>query len=151
MDDTPTETRDGFIAGLRELADWFEQTPDVPLPSFTIEVGLYVGLSEPEEFAKQVRLLGGNREKEYTDDIVRVTRDFGPLLKVKLVTARDVVCERKVVGTETVMVPDPDAPMVSRVRDKVVWECSPLLHVDEYLMEQDALHEERLQQEAGRG
>lgn len=37
------------------------------------------------------------------------------------------VCERRVVGTRTEMVPDPTAPLVERTVEVVEWECSPVL------------------------
>jgi hypothetical protein len=37
------------------------------------------------------------------------------------------VCERRVVGVETVEIPDPQAPMVKQTREVVEWVCAPIL------------------------
>lgn len=57
---------------------------------------------------------------------VRVNRAFGTVA-IEAWAGREQVCTRKVVGTETVEVPDPDAPRVKVERDVVEWECEPIL------------------------
>lgn len=63
------------------------------------------------------------------DDTIDVTRDFGSCTLRVWITRRN-VCERKVVGTESVQVPDPDAPLVTVERDIVEWDCHPILADD---------------------
>lgn len=59
-------------------------------------------------------------------EVVEAVRMFGPV-KVRVWTARENVCSRRVVGTETVEVPDPDAPMVMIEREVYEWDCVPIL------------------------
>jgi hypothetical protein len=68
----------------------------------------------------------GSTEKNYGDEIAKVIRRFGAAT-VEVYALRDNVCERRVVGFETVEVPDPDAPLVTVEREVVEWACHPIL------------------------
>lgn len=115
------ERRAEYIAGLRAIADFLEGRPDVPLP-YDADLGRHY--TDRAEFIAAVRAIGG--EKRYSSDFMEVARSFGPH-EVRFQCLRETVCERVVVGTEKVMVPDPDAPKVEKEREVVEWRCAPLL------------------------
>lgn len=84
-----------------------------------------------EQLAAVARILAdraplGAVEKDQDDDYARVTRRFGTVF-VEAYAQRETVCERIEVGTETVEVPDPDAPKVTIERPVYEWRCAPLL------------------------
>lgn len=71
----------------------------------------------------------GEVKIERDDSWVKVRRPFGSVV-LEAWSPRSSVCERKVVGTTTELVPDPDAPMVEREVEIVEWDCSPVLTGD---------------------
>lgn len=94
------DPRAAFVAGLREIADLYEAIPELQLP---YQPDLSVIAIDPDGFATQSRVLGGQRTKTATDQIMRVGRTFGPIV-LEVVACRDVVCERRVVDTVTKVV-----------------------------------------------
>ena len=119
------------VSLLCSFADHLEQHPE--LVPYNPEADFATFASDADDFAAKVRLIGGDRRKEYPDgfDMVRVIRDFGGGVRLRLIGTRSQVCERKVVGTETVEVPDPAyiaaAPLVTETREVVEWECASVL------------------------
>jgi hypothetical protein len=117
--------------GLRELADLIARNPELaPVADNRLLMFVLPDFDSDEPaaamFARLARMLGGTRTKDADDTYVTVTRKFGPLA-VDVYTTRDLVCERVVVGTETVEVPDPNAPKVTVEREVVEWKCTPVL------------------------
>lgn len=128
-------THHEYAAGLRRLADMLDRldesvrisyldAPSVWCPRNADEVALIIraGLAAGAEIVKY-----GAEDSAYRNVGVR----FGAVEAMALVS-KATVCERVVVGTETIEVPDPTfippgAPMVERVVDKVEWRCRPLL------------------------
>lgn len=124
------DVRHDFINGLRDLADFYSDHPDFPLPHCSEYSGspfMIYGNEDAETFAARVSELGGNRSKIHDDHAVRVVRSFGGGIEVELYASRSNVCERVVVGKETVEVVDPAAPKVMVERDVVEWKCHPVL------------------------
>jgi hypothetical protein len=116
-----------FAEGLRKVADFYEQHPEVVAPRISID---NFALSSKEEASAVARALGSCR-KTYSDDMLTISRDFGPV-EVRFYFTRSEVCTRKVVGIETVpaeFVPAYTRP--ARTRDIVEWECEPLLAANE--------------------
>lgn len=118
-----------FVAGLRELADFYETHPDAPLPQLP---SMLTYIADPDQYRAAVRALGGDREKYATkgaaadeETYAGVTRMFGPVAH-KVFTLRENVCVRRQVGTETVMEPDPNA-MVAVERPVYEYDCTPVL------------------------
>ena len=133
---------------LREVADWLERTwsrhLDMPVPMWSAyyradvrdwrpRLGFYA--HDRASFEATVRALADGAPKvgpvrkdvdTYDDDYLEATRQLGSVL-VRVWTARENICVRRVVGTETVEVPDPNAAMVEVERDVVEWDCSPVL------------------------
>lgn len=134
-----------FTAGLRALADWFDQHPEMDLPyeatprhpsgGVHFSIGIH-GTSGPDDdlpgrFAEAVKSLGGARTKVVDRGFMRVTRKFGPGVNVEVWAERDKVCEAVVVGTETVIedeiVKPAETRRVEKQRDVIEWRCTPLL------------------------
>lgn len=159
IDATPAEpnpadsARAAFTAGLREIADFLDAHPEVPLPnigSYPHEDSGYVptltafaslaardGRSQLDIMRAAARAMGRSGTKGLAigpDPGFVVYRRFGGIHLV-IEADREEVCERVVVGTHQVTeeVPDPDvvaaAPLVTRTRvvEDVRWECRPLL------------------------
>jgi hypothetical protein len=140
---TTDHRRAGYIQGLREIADWLEQHPDVKLPWLgDDELDIYVYGDIPAEMAAIARAMGvaekGSRSyRSSGEERFTLTRQFGAL-RVVASCPREEVCERVVTGTEEVTeeVPDPAyvaaAPTVTvtKVVEQVEWVCRPLLAED---------------------
>lgn len=126
MEASTTEDRAGeAAAALRRLADLIEERP--ALHEAVSGMTFRAFCITPEEFHDMARQLGGVREKDADDAYFKVVRDFGAGVKVQVYTQREQVCTAKVVGTETVEIPDPDAPKVTVTRDVVEWECATVI------------------------
>jgi len=134
MTTTPTTTGfddiDATIAGLQALAAWRTAHPEVS--------GEHMGdtfvIHRAKDHAPIVRAITdgarlGEVEKYEVSGgkTLHITRTFAGDVKLVYATDREEVCTRRVVGTETVEVPDPDAPLVAIEREVVEWDCAPLL------------------------
>jgi hypothetical protein len=61
--------------------------------------------------------------KSYTDDLLKIHRDFGPIT-LEYVFFRDQVCTKRVVGTKVI----PAKLIPERIEEIVEWDCGePLL------------------------
>lgn len=120
-------TRQEAIDGLRAFADFLEQHPDSALPAAG---DLYICDYQysRDGLTKRARDLGGRWDKREGDTYFNLIRRFGPV-EYSIYTNREQVCERVVVGTEEVEVPDPDVevPMVTKTVEKVEWRCADSL------------------------
>lgn len=128
------------VAGLRALADFIEANPEQAL---SMRVPLkYLGshiAADPKtafaSFAAAGARAGLAVDKEYSTDYAKVAVTFSPAVVVTHQADRAEVCERVVVGTETVtkLVPDPaklaavPEVEVSEEVEIVEWQCLPLL------------------------
>ena len=128
-------TNDALVQGLRDLADFMEQNPhlnwsDREHYTASTTADVMVIINERDDFAAFAATPGGWTKRGYGGDNgnFEIARKFGPV-KLQVVTQRNEVCERKVVGIETVEVPDPDAPLVTVEREVVEWDCKPILSV----------------------
>jgi hypothetical protein len=127
-------TIDQMRGALCDLADWLDLHPDLNVRANKWSTGTF-GIHDRNDFPATVRALtkgaplGTITKHEQGDngDTLRVDRDFGAGIKVSVYADRDEVCTARVVGTETVQVPDPDAPMVEVERDLIEWDCAPIL------------------------
>lgn len=142
-DDKAKIERYEFVEGLRALADFYDHNPDFPLPS-----NVHVDRASPPyvlsfmsseyrdaaAYAQHVSCLGGARDKEERDYSVNgggsyldTVRELSPTVRVGVTTYRETVCEKRVVGTEKILVPDPSAPLVEVEHEIVEWDCKPVL------------------------
>ena len=126
-------TNQEYVAGLRALADWYEQRPDVPLPEAEISVYGVTGRTDTEtekEAAQWIMREATPCEKHYVDDLFHLKKAFGPIT-LRFVFWRNKVCERIVVATEEVperVVPaQPERVEPAHVKEIVEWRCEPVL------------------------
>jgi hypothetical protein len=113
-----TERQQGYIDGLRALADHLEKTPELIGPSGTLNVNIYA--SDRDQFVTASRALGGTREKDGDSLFFNVTRQFGPH-KVTVFTDREKVCRKIVVGHETIPARE------EQIVEVVEWVCDDAL------------------------
>jgi len=110
--------------GLRELADFAEQQPELfENHSFGETINLFT--YTPEDMAEKTRLLG-NSEKVASGGWYTMRRCFGPH-KIDLNIARDKFCERVQSGTKIMTKPDPeilkDVPTIEVEEPVYEWIC----------------------------
>lgn len=129
------------IAGIRELADWLESHPEIPIPyalSGHSEYGYTLvharhGEAQAAVIAAVARALPGKVTKDVYDHdrMFDITGRLPGGIYVKAIADRDEVCERVVTGTREVTeeVPDPTAPKltVTRTVEDVEWVCGSIL------------------------
>lgn len=135
--DYPTD-RAAVAAGYRHLADLIE-SEQAPIP-INPQVSLFlthghvpVG-EQPAAARNLMRALGGGKYAKDPDASPGslILRGMCGGLPVDIWLTRDAVCERVVVGTETVEVPAVEAqPARTETRPVVEWRCSPLLAADD--------------------
>lgn len=129
---------DATIAGLHALAAWRTAHPEIRCALAAAgSLCIYDGSNRragltPAEIVRALvdgapigtidKHLGGDG-----DELMFITRSFGGGIKASYHTDREQVCTKRVVGTETVQVPDPDAPLIDVEREIVEWDCAPLL------------------------
>lgn len=126
---TPAEVADG----LRQLADFIETHPELPRPTYlqTPHVWCPRGIDEVQAVIRAALASGVEVVKHHSDSQRNVGLQFGPLQALALINKAE-VCERVVVGTQTVKVPDPafvppETPMVEQTVEVTEWRCRPLL------------------------
>lgn len=139
---TAEQTRTAYIAGLRQLAEVLETSPEVPLP--------YEGTLSPMSF----HFLNGEDARAEMAAAARAlptvwsknvwsagTTNYFDLngslhgLTIHLSAYRDAVCERIVTGTREVTTDEPDPAAlaavptvtVTRTVEDVQWVCAPIL------------------------
>ena len=128
--------RTELASNLREFADFLDNHGQ-DIPDVTVDVSSRVWSwtsagDVPTAIALALRAgMKGADEvtKEYSDNYFRLYLSFGGL-QYRVLCDRDEVCERTVVGTETVMesVP-PEGEWTEQAveKDIVEWVCNPLL------------------------
>lgn len=118
--------RQQFVAGLRELADFYEQHECVP--EF---VSILNGFVDTAEQLVAARRALGARKKELhgiSDELIGFTRSFGPL-NLTIIAKREEVCQRVKVGEKIIPArPERTLPAEPEKREPVYeWECPGLL------------------------
>jgi hypothetical protein len=117
----PTEHQQ-YADGLRQLANWYEAHPEIPLP--LLEVNNYAVDSKDEAGALAKAL--GTFKKRYTDDLLIVNKMFGSI-NVQFFFTREKVCTARVVGKKyepEVVIPARIIP--GREVDVIEWDCHAL-------------------------
>ena len=124
---------------LRKFADSIENCPEaeelwgstgVVIAGMAYPWALSRGADPVDVMRKVRRAIGQKAYKNVLDDTVKWRMDCGGV-KVLLSAERETVCTARVVGTETVEVPDPNAPMVTVTRDVIEWDCRPASKIAE--------------------
>lgn len=99
------DERTEYVAGLRQLADVLERNPDLRLP-YTGSHGALLVITPPwtdhrAELAAWVKVLPGRKDGHVRNEMFDLASSFAGL-KIKVICSRDKVCERVVVGTQTI-------------------------------------------------
>jgi hypothetical protein len=115
--------RQQYAKHLREVADFFEEHEDVPIPVLHVRFDLF---NLPVSAVPQVARAFGSLKKEYIGDSFFVLkRKFGELLSIEANWNREQVCTRVVVGQKTVAEKVPTAyETVNKTVDVVEWRCT---------------------------
>ena len=114
-------TNEEYARGLRELADVIEGCDvELYLTGETVNVLVYGA----DEMAEKITAIGGKFTKHPMMGWFVMRRKIGGH-DIDVFASHEAVCERVVIGTETVEVPDPSAPMVTIEREVVEWKCPP--------------------------
>ena len=115
-----------FTQALRQIADFYDKHPEVPLPDL-VSMPIYT-VNTPEEIAPIARAFGTSF-KEYNSTFFKLTKQFG-VIKLEVVAYRDQVCVKRVVGTKKVKKQvlaeyQPPANYVEKeVEEEIVeWDC----------------------------
>jgi hypothetical protein len=135
------ETRTAYTDGLRAVADWLDQHPEVPLPYLgaaidgdirsVLPIFLVDDATARDDLAAITRAMGTASKAVNRDgDRFQVYRRFEGLI-VMAQAPREQVCTRVVTGTEDQVVEEVVTPAVIRkivkTVDVVEWQCEPLL------------------------
>mgnify|MGYP001566893206 CR=1 FL=1 len=119
-------THSEYADGLRRIADWYEEHPDVPLPEAQLTV--YAVRDTRETVAQIARALGTAR-KEFAEhaDLMFLVRDFGGVT-LRFCFTRQTVCTRRVIGARFIPA-RPGEP--EREVEVIEWDCEPILSHEE--------------------
>src|SRR5919108_421800 len=91
-------TNEKFVRGLRELADFYEQHPQLKAPDFYY---FHLYAHTADELREQVKLLG-HCTKSYFGTDITFRKNFTSGLFLDVVANRREVCKKKVVGIKHV-------------------------------------------------
>ena len=123
LEDPYREEADEAIAGLEELIRFFDQNPKAAM-KFS-PTTMYAFTYSEEEWREFNTLLGAFDKKSTSYDL-EATRKFGKLT-LKHCISHDKVCEKKIVGTRTVIHKEPTTVVeyedVETEEDIVEWIC----------------------------
>lgn len=135
-----------LAANYRAVADWLDARPDLPV-TVTAAVNLWgfrsviesssrlSGLDAKPQIAEVAKIVGGKLDKSADETWFMLNAEietpFGMSASYEFNVDRELVCERRVIGTETVEIPATDAiparPARTEEREKVEWVCPPSL------------------------
>lgn len=112
----PVTTAD-YAKGYRALADFLDANPNLKIPGCGYgSVSLFHTFDADvlRKIGRAARRAGAEVTKDYCNGTVVLRLRFGAVTASAL-APRDVVCQKVLVGTETVEeeIPDPEAPLVS--------------------------------------
>lgn len=123
--------RPAYAEGLRHLADLIE-TGAAPFPygpmSLFLAFGSIPAAEQPAAARDLIRALGGGTYSKDASDATMSLDGMCGGVPIRIYVLRDAVCERVVVGTETVEVPaQPAIEAHTETREIVEWHCGSLL------------------------
>jgi len=109
------------IEGLRQLADFLEAHPSIPVAFQTFKVYF----DNRDELAAAARI--GSWEKIYRDTFFILRRTFGSV-RLEVFTDREKVCKAVVVGTRQIAAV---AAVPAHIENVIQWECETESLLDE--------------------
>lgn len=128
---TERDQRVEWAESLRALARLIEANPELPMPysidASWIETDAEATRDMMRAFAKAVP---GQKRKRVSEAQYNLEAKIGPV-RLTAIAWREEVCERVVVGTDTVTIPATEAveaqPERTEEREVVEWRCHPIL------------------------
>src|ERR1700677_796620 len=124
MSDTVTltteERQEQWLKGLREIVEFLHNHPEAINTYSSLRVP--IGVDSTEDLIDRATAIGGKWDKEEGEEYFHLVKHFGEH-QVRLMVKRDQVCERVLIGNETVEVPDPNAPKVTITQPVYEWRC----------------------------
>lgn len=120
--------RENWIAGIRAMADFFEQHPDLPYPLSNVQLCLFPKL---DEMRKYVTIFGKAKKEALGDSYFTLNkyfyRDKYTSVYVQATWEREQVCEKVVTGRkkvmQTVQVKPPETIQVETEVETYEWKC----------------------------
>lgn len=118
-----------YLESIEQLAAWCDEHPEISVLCHGPYAHAFA--NDPEQLAEWIRALSagaplGTVRKEASGDYAGAVRRFGSI-ELRVLCSRDQVCERIVVGTRPVEVPDPAvvaaAPLITIDEEIVEWRC----------------------------
>lgn len=112
-----------FARSLRQLADFYEDRPNLPQPSTSLCAYM------PKSLARETMSSIGNFEKEYNGDYFSALKTIGGL-ELRFATPRENVCEKVVVGTKLIprqVLPATAETIIEAHEEEITeWQCHPV-------------------------
>jgi hypothetical protein len=120
-----------FIAGLRAVAEFYEQNPTACYDGMHLTLNMYAWGRGARKTLTETARAFGHCNKIYDDNNITVSRQFSAQVTVAVFAARARVCRRIVLGAR--ILPERIVAATSEVRipasrvEIVEWQCDPLL------------------------
>ena len=116
------EQRRQLVTGLRRLATFLEDNPQLDNPSDSYGLNMTSWFSNKEEFLNTIRQLkkAPVGVKDFGGPNVAVVYEFSAAVKYYICTSRENICIKKVNGTRAV----PAITYPSHIEEIVEWECN---------------------------
>jgi hypothetical protein len=124
-----------FIAGLRAVAQFYEENPAAWYDGMHLTLNMYVWGRAARKTLIQTARAFGHCNKTYDDNNVTVSRQFSEQVTVAVFAAKARVCRRVVLGSR--ILPERVVSATGEVRippsrvEIVEWQCDPLLKQDD--------------------
>lgn len=131
MSNPDQRCRQQFIAGLRAVAQFYEDHPDAWYDGIHLTLNMYIwGRKARDILARTVKALG-SCTKIYDDTNVTVSRKFTPQVTLSVFAPRAKVCRRVTLGTRILpartLSAGGEVHLPATTEQIVAWSCDPLL------------------------
>lgn len=111
-------THKDYTDGLRQIADFYDQHPEIPVPRAEI---IYYPVNDKATLFPVIQALG-TFEKDYFDTLFYISKTFGSVA-LKFCFMRATICERRVIGKKHI-----EARFIGAHEEEIVeWDCHPIL------------------------
>lgn len=133
LDAEQTRQRTEFIAGLREMADFFDARPDLKTPSQHIKTNINLFAKDKAELLELRRQMGNVVKREWGtfNEYIALRKAFRGGFSIDVNILKDNTCERVKIGEE--VVPAKPARTIElpaepeKTVEKYEWHCNGLL------------------------
>ena len=120
-----TMTAHEYADGLRQIADWYEEHPEIPVPHLD-SVDIYT-VRDRDDLRRVARALGHcEKGSASAESLFVLKRQFGALW-LQFYWHREQVCTRRVVGVTEVA----EQFIPAHTREIVEWDCESILQVNQ--------------------